>query len=403
MPGRSTWSGLGPGEPDRAGCWVRGRVGMLDGLIPPCDAMARMRWRGDGLACLAPHGQQALADAICVTGHNTGCAGLAWAERAHARTAPVACRHHADTDSPAPRPHHRPNQERRDMTSKRHDNFINGEWVPGTRYAPNINPSNVSDVIGEYTQGDESQLDAAVAAARAAVPAWATGSIQARSDALDRIGNEILARKEELGTLLAREEGKTKPEGIGEAGRAGQIFKFFAGECLRLVGRDAALGAARHRRRDHPRAGRRGRPDHALEFSDRHPGMEDRAGPRLRQLRGVQAGRPGAGLRLGAGGDHLPQRHPGRRVQPGDGPRQRGRRSAGRTMPASTRSASPARRAWARASPGCAARPARSSSWRWAARTRRWCSTMPTSAPRSRSALRAPSSRPASAARRRAG
>jgi hypothetical protein len=44
------------------------------------------------------------------------------------------------------------------MTSKRHDNFINGNWVPGTRYAPNINPSNVSDVIGEYTQGDESQL-----------------------------------------------------------------------------------------------------------------------------------------------------------------------------------------------------------------------------------------------------
>ncbi len=122
------------------------------------------------------------------------------------------------------------------MTSKRHDNFINGKWVPGTRYAPNINPSNVSDVIGEYTQGDESQLDAAVAAARAAFPGWATGSIQARSDSLDRIGNEILARKEELGTLLAREEGKTKAEGIGEAGRAGQIFKFFAGECLRLSG-----------------------------------------------------------------------------------------------------------------------------------------------------------------------
>ena len=122
------------------------------------------------------------------------------------------------------------------MTTKRHDNLINGEWVAGTRYAPNINPSNLADVIGEYTQADESQLDAAVAAARAAFPAWATGSIQARSDALDKIGNEILARKEELGTLLAREEGKTKAEGIGEAGRAGQIFKFFAGECLRLAG-----------------------------------------------------------------------------------------------------------------------------------------------------------------------
>jgi aldehyde dehydrogenase (NAD+) len=61
-------------------------------------------------------------------------------------------------------------------------------------------------------------------------------SIQARADALDKIGTEILARREELGTLLAREEGKTKAEGIGEAARAGNIFKFFAGECLRLTG-----------------------------------------------------------------------------------------------------------------------------------------------------------------------
>jgi aldehyde dehydrogenase (NAD+) len=121
------------------------------------------------------------------------------------------------------------------MTSK-HDNLINGQWVAGAAYAPNVNPSNLSDVIGEYAQADAAQLDAAVKAARAAFPAWSTGNVQARADALDKIGNEILARREELGTLLAREEGKTKPEGIGEATRAGNIFKFFAGECLRLAG-----------------------------------------------------------------------------------------------------------------------------------------------------------------------
>jgi alpha-ketoglutaric semialdehyde dehydrogenase len=77
---------------------------------------------------------------------------------------------------------------------------------------------------------------AAIAAARAAFPAWARGSIQARADMLDRIGNEILARKEELGVLLSREEGKTKPEGIGEAMRAGYLFKFFAGEVVRQAG-----------------------------------------------------------------------------------------------------------------------------------------------------------------------
>ena len=121
------------------------------------------------------------------------------------------------------------------MTQK-FDNLINGQWVAGAAYTPNINPSNTSDVIGEYTQASAAQLDAAVQAARAAFPAWSTSGIQARADALDKIGNEILARREELGTLLAREEGKTKPEGIGEATRAGNIFKFFAGECLRLAG-----------------------------------------------------------------------------------------------------------------------------------------------------------------------
>ena len=116
------------------------------------------------------------------------------------------------------------------------DNYINGQWVAGASYAPNINPSNLADVIGDYALADAAQLNGAVQAAQAAFPAWSTGNVQARADALDKIGTEILARREELGTLLAREEGKTKPEGIGEAARAGNIFKFFAGECLRLTG-----------------------------------------------------------------------------------------------------------------------------------------------------------------------
>jgi alpha-ketoglutaric semialdehyde dehydrogenase len=115
-------------------------------------------------------------------------------------------------------------------------NYINGEWAAVKEGAPNINPSNVSDVVGEYARGDEKQVATAIAAARAAFPGWARGGIQARADMLDKIGNEILARKDELGTLLAREEGKTKPEAVGEAMRAGHIFKFFAGEVLRQAG-----------------------------------------------------------------------------------------------------------------------------------------------------------------------
>ncbi|MBE9557005.1 MAG: aldehyde dehydrogenase family protein [Proteobacteria bacterium] len=115
-------------------------------------------------------------------------------------------------------------------------NLIGGEWIEGADINRNMNPSDLSDMVGEYARADAKQALQAIAAARAAFPAWSRGNIQARADMLEAIGNEILARKDELGNLLAREEGKTLPEGIGEAARAGQIFKFFAGEVLRPEG-----------------------------------------------------------------------------------------------------------------------------------------------------------------------
>ncbi|WP_346837663.1 aldehyde dehydrogenase family protein [Microbulbifer sp. SAOS-129_SWC] len=120
------------------------------------------------------------------------------------------------------------------MTLKK--NYIAGEWVDGEDAIANINPSDTNDVIGEYAQAGTAQLEEAVLAARRAFPAWSTGSIQARSEILDRIGQAILDRRVELGRLLAREEGKTLPEATGEVARAGQIFKYFAGEVLQLRG-----------------------------------------------------------------------------------------------------------------------------------------------------------------------
>jgi alpha-ketoglutaric semialdehyde dehydrogenase len=121
-----------------------------------------------------------------------------------------------------------------------HRNFIAGEWIAGNDVSKNINPSDLSDVIGEYTRADRAQAETAIAAARAAFPAWSMSSIQDRANMLDAVGNAILARKDELGRLLSREEGKTLPEGIGEVARAGQIFKFFGGEALRLAGEKIA-------------------------------------------------------------------------------------------------------------------------------------------------------------------
>ena len=115
-------------------------------------------------------------------------------------------------------------------------NFIAGEWLEGARFSRNINPSDTRDLVGEYAQADAAQTQLAIAAAEAAFPAWSLSTPQQRFDILDAIGSEILARRAELGDLLAREEGKTMPEAVGEVARAGNIFKFFAGEALRPGG-----------------------------------------------------------------------------------------------------------------------------------------------------------------------
>ncbi len=120
--------------------------------------------------------------------------------------------------------------------SGRRPNIIGGAEVTGDAWTPNINPSDTSDVIGEYAHGGASDAEAAVAAAREALPRWAFATPQERADVLDRAGDEVLRRSDELGDLLAREEGKTLPEGRGEVVRAGQILKFHGGQALRNTG-----------------------------------------------------------------------------------------------------------------------------------------------------------------------
>ncbi|KAB2693736.1 aldehyde dehydrogenase family protein [Brucella intermedia] len=114
-------------------------------------------------------------------------------------------------------------------------NLIAGEWVGGDGIA-NINPSDTNDLVGTYARATADDTKAAIAAAKAAFPAWSRSGILERHAILRKAADEILARKNELGRLLSREEGKTLAEGIGETIRASQIFDFFAGEALRLAG-----------------------------------------------------------------------------------------------------------------------------------------------------------------------
>lgn len=117
-----------------------------------------------------------------------------------------------------------------------HQNFIAGAWIDGGGAVENINPSDTRDIVGLYASADRAATESAIESAYAAFPAWSRVSPEVRADILDRVGTEILSRRDELGELLSREQGKILPEGVGEVVRAGRVFKFFAGEALRLNG-----------------------------------------------------------------------------------------------------------------------------------------------------------------------
>ena len=124
------------------------------------------------------------------------------------------------------------------MTAQKLTHFIGGKEVSAPTPLESLNPSNTNEVIATFPEGSAEDVNAAVEAARKAQPAWAAASPEVRSDVLDKAGSLILERKDAIGKLLAREEGKTLPEAIGETARAGRILKYFAGEALRRHGQN---------------------------------------------------------------------------------------------------------------------------------------------------------------------
>lgn len=115
-------------------------------------------------------------------------------------------------------------------------NYIDGTWTESDESAENINPSDTSDIVGVFARSSVELLEGAVGAARAAFPVWSRTSPQVRADMLEKVAERIFAQKQSLGELLAREEGKTLAEAVGEVTRAAQIFRFFSGEALRMSG-----------------------------------------------------------------------------------------------------------------------------------------------------------------------
>ncbi|HEV7698710.1 MAG TPA: aldehyde dehydrogenase family protein [Pyrinomonadaceae bacterium] len=122
------------------------------------------------------------------------------------------------------------------MTTYR--SFINGTWIESTsgKTAPNINPADTNDIIGEAQLCTREEAKSAVEAAYAAFKGWKNTPAPARGKILTRMARLMEDNKEELSHLLSREEGKTIGEARGEVQRGTNVVEFCAGETRRLNG-----------------------------------------------------------------------------------------------------------------------------------------------------------------------
>lgn len=109
-------------------------------------------------------------------------------------------------------------------------NFINGQRVPSSseRSQPVFNPA-VGASEKSVALSSSAEVDMAVAAAKAAWPAWSKTPVLRRARILDKFKNIVSERAEELATALAAEHGKTHDDALGEVTRGFEVVEFAVG------------------------------------------------------------------------------------------------------------------------------------------------------------------------------
>lgn len=117
-------------------------------------------------------------------------------------------------------------------------NFIGGEWVEPTtgEYFENVNPADTSDVIGRFPLSGKEDVERAVASAKCGFAEWRRTPAPARGDVLRRVGDILVARKEELADLMTREMGKPLTETRGDVQEGIDTAYYAATEGRRLFG-----------------------------------------------------------------------------------------------------------------------------------------------------------------------
>ena len=114
---------------------------------------------------------------------------------------------------------------------------VAGEWFD------KLNPATGARLC-EVARSRQADVEAAVAAALAAQPAWAETTPVRRGEILRDVANAMHARREDLARVVALETGKSMKDALGETGGAVALAHFYAGEGQRLYGRTATSGVA---------------------------------------------------------------------------------------------------------------------------------------------------------------
>lgn len=129
----------------------------------------------------------------------------------------------------------------------RYQNLINGKQVePVTgAYFKNINPADRNDVVGEFPQSGEKDIQSAVQAARGAFAGWSDTVPPKRGDLIFRVAELLKRDQEKLAKTIVREMGKTLPEAMGDIQSSIDVAQFMAGEGRRMYGRTTFSALAR--------------------------------------------------------------------------------------------------------------------------------------------------------------
>lgn len=124
------------------------------------------------------------------------------------------------------------------MATKLYHNLIGGKWVPArkTQTFLNVNPANTGDIVGEFQSSAAEDIDAAVAAAKAAFASWRLVPAPKRAEILYRTGELLAQRKEQYAQDMTREMGKVLNETRGDVQEAIDTAFYMAGEGRRLFG-----------------------------------------------------------------------------------------------------------------------------------------------------------------------